>query len=313
MLLSMNLTWMSDKMDDKIRIGYACITMTAPFRTNRRFNLKNLNEKNFTRCVSDNLNDLQKILVHNLNNNIKLFRISSDIIPFGSHEENIFSFEEKFEKELTEIGKYIINNDIRISMHPGQYTVLNSPKDEVVIKAIRDIEYHNNFLDSLKVSRANKIILHIGGLYNDKASALKRFIINYGKLSKGAKKRIAIENDDKSFNIEDVLSISSQIGVPVVFDNLHHFYNNIDSDLSLKDILINVKDTWKEEDGPMKLHYSDMDESKKRGAHSKTVNINNFMKFYEEVKEFRPHIMLEVKDKDISVGTVQKYLNKIDK
>jgi len=97
------------------------------------------------------------------------------------------------------------NPNIRGSMHPGQYTVLNSPNEEVVEKSIMDLEYHCKFLDSLGVDYSNKIILHVGGVYGDKISAMERFKHNFNRLSNSLKKRLVIENDDKSYTIEDVL------------------------------------------------------------------------------------------------------------
>ena len=77
-------------------------------------------------------------------------------------------------------------------MHPGQYTVLNSPSEVVVKKSIQDIEYHTKFLDSLEVDYSNKIVLHLGGVYNNKLEAMKRFKNNFKYLSNSAKKKISI-------------------------------------------------------------------------------------------------------------------------
>lgn len=249
-------------------------------------------------CVKDNLSDLLSILQWNVANDILMFRISSDIIPFGSHEINQLEWWEMFSKELEECGLFIKLNGIRVSMHPGQYTVLNSPKDEIVEKSIKDLEYHCRFLDALDVDYTNKIILHVGGIYNDKDLSMRRFITNFSKLSKSLQKRLVIENDDKSYTIEDVLMICNELNIPAVFDNLHHKINPCS--LPWDEIMNKVQKTWKLEDGPVKFHYSDQDEIKKGGAHAKTVCTKNFLEYMERIKNLKADVMIEVKDKEIS-------------
>jgi len=111
-------------------------------------------------------------------------------------------------------------------MHPGQYTVLNSPNEEVGARTIDDLNYHTRVLDSLGVGVEHKIVLHIGGIYNDKKQAIKRFITNYHHLDDSVKGRLVLENDDKSYNVNDVLEIGTILNAPVIFDNLHNEINS---------------------------------------------------------------------------------------
>ena len=282
-----------------MKIGYACIPLTTKARTNRRLLLKNYSEDKLKILIEQNLNDLKAILVHNLKNNIYMFRISSDIIPLASHEINTFAWEIYYKEKLKDIGVFTKANHIRLSMHPGQYTVLNSPSGEVVLRAIKDLEYHCKFLDSLGIDYTNKIILHIGGVYGDKPSAKERFINNFQALNPSIKKRLAIENDEKSFSLDDVLEISKVINIPVIFDNLHNACYG-DNSYSINEIYNKVSATWKAEDGNIKVHYSQQAEGKQKGSHSDTIDTDAFLDYYNKVKEFDPDIMLEVKDKDIS-------------
>ena len=205
-----------------MKIGYACTPITTNARTNRRILLKDFSKDKFFSITKQNLDDLQKILEWNIKNNIYLFRIGSDIIPLGSHEINNISWQKGFKDNLETIGTFINNNNIRVSMHPGQYTVINTPKEDVLYKSIKDIEYHCEFLDSLKVDYKNKIILHIGGVYGDKKLAKENFLKGFKKLSDSSKKRLVIENDERNFSLDDVLDISSKLNIPVIFDNLHN-------------------------------------------------------------------------------------------
>lgn len=295
-----------------MKIGYACIPLTINERTNRRLTLKKFSEKMFLEVLEQNILDLRKILENNERFNISLFRISSDIVPLGSHSINDIEWYNHFGKELNEIGRYIKKCGMRVSMHPGQYTVLNAEKEEIVIKAIKDLEYHAKLLDSLGVDSSNKIVLHIGGGYGNKSASIDRFIENFRRLSKSVKDRLVIENDGTIFNIEDVLSVSDKINIPVIFDNLHHLCNH-EMEIPIKEIMNRVAKTWHEKDGHIKVHYSQQNAHKQVGAHSNTIMVKNFLEYYDEIKEFNPDVMLEVKDKDISAIKCNLIVNNLSK
>lgn len=280
-----------------IRIGYACITVGIN-KTYKNCRLKNLNKENLKRIIEHNLNLLDEVIEYNRINNIYVFRITSNLIPFGSSSLNTFDWQKVFSSKLKKIGKKVKKYNMRVSMHPGQYTVLNSKNEEIVNKSIKDLIYHNQVLTAMKMNSKNKIILHIGGVYDNKEESKKRFIKNYLKLPNRVKKRLVIENDDKSYNIKDLLEISKQIDVPVVYDNLHNKINKYDEHDNY--YWINeVSKTWKKKDGIQKIHYSEQDDNKQIGSHSETINIDSFRKFISKI-DGPLDIMLEVKDKDLS-------------
>lgn len=294
-------------------IGYACNFIgdkSLRFRTIRKNNITN---EKLTEIISHNLNVLKEIILYNKKNKIKLFRITSDLIPFGSSEFNTLDWGEVFKEEFAEIGRIIKESNMRVSMHPGQYTVINSLREDVIERAFWDLNYHDKVLNLLNCDKTSKIVLHIGGVYGNKEEAIIRFIKNYGRLKPSVKNRLIIENDDKSYNIEEVLYISENTGAPVVYDNLH---SKINPPSVEKDDLywINLaKKTWKKEDGRQKVHFSIQDPDKKPGGHSKTIYINEFKKFYEDTCGGDIDIMLEVKDKNVSaikcVNTLEKDKN----
>ncbi|MGL4772071.1 MAG: UV DNA damage repair endonuclease UvsE [Clostridium sp.] len=282
-----------------MKIGYACIPLIIPYKTTRKFILKSYNDELFLSTSKENILDLKKILEFNNKNNIKLFRISSDIIPFGSHDILNIPWSKIFKSELLTLGEYIKSNNLRVSMHPGQYTVLNSPQADVVSKSIKDLEYHNDFLNSLNLDYTHKIVLHVGGVYGDKSSSSKRFISNFKLLSESLKKRLIIENDEKNYSLHEVLDIAEKCNIPVVYDNLHEECfekHKPDSNKILKEI----KHTWKKEDGDIKVHYANQAYDKKIGSHSPYLYGNDFLNYIKETSSNDFDIMLEVKDKDIS-------------
>lgn len=293
-----------------MKIGYACIPLMTPHKTTRKLTLSNYNSDKLNILIKENLDDLYSILIYNKLNDISLFRISSDIIPLGSHNINKVLWWENFSDKLSEIASYIAANNLRVSMHPGQYTVINSPKTDVVKKSILDLEYHCRFLDSLNLPSSHKIILHVGGLYGNKKEAIIRFINEYNSLPNNVKNRLVIENDERFFSIYDLLEINSKTNIPLIFDNLHYECFG-DFNLPLNSLLKMVKSTWRKDDGDMKIHYSQQHPNKKTGAHGSTTIISDFLDFLNEFDFSNIDIMLEVKDKDVSALKAIKSINEL--
>ncbi len=283
-----------------MNIGYACLAIAVPGSNMKNCTLKNSNKENLLSLIDHNLNSLETLIDYNIQNGISLFRISSDLIPFGSSEAYDLPWQNIYSKKLSIIGNKIIGSGMRVSMHPGQYTVLNSPDISVVKRAIQDLNYHTKVLDCLGLGPEHKIVLHLGGAYGDKEKALERFISRFKELGESVRRRLVIENDDRSFNIGDVLKTSAVIGVPVVFDNLHNALNPADSDTSEINWITKCAVTWKSHDGQQKIHYSQQNIEKKTGAHSVSINIDIFLDFYRQLNGMNLDVMLEVKDKNIS-------------
>jgi len=281
-------------------IGYACLTLGVKDTEYKSCTMKNADPVTLTKLIDHNLQVLDHMINYNISNDIRLFRISSDIIPFGSSPVNKLFWWEIFDDRLKAIGQKIKSNRIRVSMHPGQYTVINSNNEDVVKRAIDDLEYHNRVLSGLGVDASHKIILHVGGVYNDKSQAIARFVSNFDKLGDSIKQRLVIENDEKLYHIKDVLEIGSDLKIPVVYDNLHNTVNPFDPCKSDKYWIDQCGSTWKEQDGLQKTHYSQQNPFKKPGAHSDSIRIRPFIEYYESLGSKDLDIMLEVKDKNIS-------------
>ncbi|MFC6464118.1 UV DNA damage repair endonuclease UvsE [Marinilactibacillus sp. GCM10026970] len=282
-------------------IGYPCITVGVADTKQKTCRKASATEEHLSSLIEHNLTALKHIIEFNGHHQIRLFRISSDIIPFASDKEvNTLNWSEQFFDQFQELGQLISQYKMRVSMHPGQYTVLNSPDEDVVKRAIADLEYHTLFLDSLGVDSSSKLILHVGGVYGDKGSAMDRFVEVYNSLSENIKDRLVIENDDRSYTIEEVLTISERTGAPAVYDNLHNAINSSDDSKSDAHWIKKAKQTWKTRDGRQKTHYSQQQMNNRTGSHSKFIAIDEFMKYYSEVEELDIDIMLEVKDKNLS-------------
>lgn len=272
--------------------------------------LKNASEDNLLRLIDYNIQTLDKALDYLIENDIHLFRISSDFIPFGSHEVNKIKWWEIFEKPLLEIGKKAKDHHIRLSTHPGQYTIINSQNENLTQRSTTDLEYHTKILDSLGLPASHKLILHIGGVYGDKEKAMERFVENYKKLPLNIKHRLIIENDDRNYTAEDVLKISKETGAPVVFDYLHYLLNHDKDNTDCKEMILRCRETWKKSDGTQKIHYSQQATGKRLGSHSETIDPTEFYDLSKILPE-KIDVMFEVKDKNLSVLKYREFIKNI--
>jgi UV DNA damage endonuclease len=281
-------------------IGNCCLLWGIYHTNYQTIKLSSVTDQKLKEVIEYNLISLDNAINFSIDNKIKFFRLSSDIIPFGSNAVNKIKWHQLYKKQLAAIGEKIIKAKMRVSFHPGQYSVLNSPDPKVVRNTVKDLEFHALFLDSLGLDYTHKMVLHIGGVYGDKEAAIKRFAKNFELLSKSAQNRLIIENDDKSYHTEDALKLSAMIGTPVVYDNFHNSILTSDKSISDYEWIKRCAKTWKSKDGRPKTHFSTQQVGAIKGTHSHRVLINEFMPYYEKVKDLDVDYMLEVKDKNIS-------------
>jgi UV DNA damage endonuclease len=290
-----------------IRIGYACINTQLP-APNRTCRLKNATTEKILELASANLAALRPVLEWNAARGIELFRITSDVIPFGSHNANKVPWRRLLKPQFEALGNVIRDKRLRVSMHPGQFTVLNSPRREVVERSVRELQYHTQFLDALELDDSHKIVIHLGGVYDDKRQSLRRFIQTCKSLDRRIKARLVIENDERCYSIADALIASKAIRAPVVFDVFHHRWNPALDLYPLRSIIQLSATTWRKRDGRAKIHYSNQWPGQPPGTHSKTISAQKFQAFYNGISDLDLDIMLEVKDKERSVLKLMRRL-----
>ena len=294
-------------------IGYACLNIGTSNTNIRSVMQRNATPEKLTEVTEHNLAALEKMIDYNRKNDIKLFRISSDLIPFGSSPVNALPWWDIHAEAFQHIGAKIRKSGMRVSFHPGQYTVLNSPDENVVARAILDLAYHAKMLEYLGVDNQHKIVLHVGGIYGDKKEALERFEQNFRRLPEAVRNRLIIENDDRLYNIEEVLELAHRLQIPAVYDNLHHAINPTPSGGTDPYWIAEAKKTWKAVDGNQKIHYSQQAPGKRPGAHTDTIDLETFLTFHEQLENKQIDIMLEVKDKNLSAIKCQNATTAVPK
>ncbi|MEM4133732.1 MAG: UV DNA damage repair endonuclease UvsE [Candidatus Micrarchaeia archaeon] len=289
-----------------MKIGYPCINNSIGCTANSTFRLANYSEENMKEKISNNLSCLKKILEYNVKNGLLFFRISSDIVPFASHPICKFNWQKYFSKEFKEIGKYIKENDIRISMHPDQFVLINAKDKRIIESSIRELNYHCDVLDLMGLDSTAKVQIHVGGVYGNKEESIQRFIENYKKLPNKIKKRLVIENDERNYSLKDCVAIHQETKIPILFDSFHHLCLN-NGETRREGIEI-AMDTWKEKDGVLMTDYSSQEKNAKIGTHAKHIDIEDFKRYIEETKNLDFDIMLEIKDKEKSALKAKKLI-----
>ena len=294
-----------------MNLGYACINMTLGSQKPKITTNRGMIKRTFTERGIDyaselgllNAKDLFTILQWNNEHNIKCFRTSSDIFPWGSEYglQNAPDYKE-IKAILQLCGKYAEEHGIRITSHPGPFNVLVSPREHVVENTIKDLELHGEVFDMMGLSRTpyNKLNIHCNGVYGDKISAMDRFCKNFERLSESVQTRLTIENDDKAsmYSVKDLMYIHERIGIPIVFDYHHHTFQT--GGLSEQEALELAMSTWPKDITPM-VHYSESkrlhegNDKLKEQAHSDYIN--QLPNLYGNNVD----VMVEAKAKELSI------------
>ncbi len=293
------------------RLGYACLSLSVEDSSPRGTILRNATPERLRALIATNLVGLKRVLEFNVESGVRMFRLSSDIVPFGSHPVNDIPWWDEFDDVFAEIGELIRNTGMRVSMHPGQYTVLSSPDQRIVDAARADLVFHARLLDALGLDLCHKIVIHVGGAYSDKAAALDRWTAAVLHLPDQVRARLTLENDERLFGADDVLAASANSGVPVVLDVLHHrVYAGPDADETLPDLLRKTASTWElARDGIPKIHYSTQASGLRPGAHAEYVDPAEFAHFLTRAPdEVEFDCMLEAKAKDLALFRVRAAL-----
>jgi UV DNA damage endonuclease len=281
-----------------VKIGYPCINRTVNCQGNKTFRIRSYSEKKIIETVENNLRCLIEILKFNVKHDLYFFRISSDLIPFASHPVCDFKWERHFADEFKYLGGLIRQNEIRISMHPDQFTLINSPDSKIHQRSVSELLYHSKVLDCMGLDFSSKVQIHIGGVYGDKNKSMARFIRRYEKLDARIRNRLVIENDDRSYSLRDCLCIFKETGIPILFDVFHHELFN--SGETLEEAFKLFARTWRLNDGIPMVDYSSQEDGQRIGTHARSIDIETFRKFVIRTRSFDFDVMLEIKDKEKS-------------
>jgi UV DNA damage endonuclease len=258
---------------------------------------------------------------------IRMYRMATGMAPYASHPDlpQFRDQPQRFSAELAALGKRAGELDLRLSTHPGQYTVLNSENEAVVDAAVEELEVQSEIFDAMNLGPEAVVVMHIGGVAGDKALAKARFEAAYLRLSERAQARLVVENDDRSFGLSDALDISDRVGRPVVLDVHHHHCHDPDQ-IPDDEALRLAAGTWPDGVRP-KVHFSSprtvMGERKTKvgrrtvvrrvpppfRAHADMIDPLGFEWWLRHVvRDAEVDVMLEAKGKDVALLELRSQL-----
>lgn len=250
------------------RIGYACKWMHEDQAQTKKkleeiqrpFNTRSTTARWLDNQVeADAVRRVREIIVHNIGSIFgqlqflapqepmrRMLRLGSDILPFYTHPKWRKIYEDKtlmryIELTLDKVGNYARTNDIRISFHPGQFTVLASTTPEIVDRSIEEFEYHVDMLRMMGYGRSfqdAKCNVHISGRLGPEG-----IIAVLPRLSAEAKNVITIENDEMCWGIESSLELEKHLAL--VLDIHHHLVRTGEYIQPDDDRVKRVQDSWR--------------------------------------------------------------------
>ena len=199
---------------------------------------------------------IDKILDYLRSERLDMYRLSSDLAPYATHPDmpQFHNMVAESDAELKAIGAKAREYDIRLSFHPSQYVLLNSPDPKLTTKSIWDFASQAEMLDRMELNDEAVMVTHVGGVYDDREAARARWIDGWEQCPDHVQRRLVLENDDIRFSAADVLWIHERTGVRCVFDYQHFWCLNPEG-LEMRPTLERFIATWPEGVRP-KLHFS---------------------------------------------------------
>jgi UV DNA damage endonuclease len=167
---------------------------------------------------------VREIVTYLDRHDLRMYRMATALAPYASHPD-LPQFHDQVREcaqELAALGGLVRAAGIRVSTHPGQYTVLNSENPAVQAAAVAELEVQASLFDAMGLAEEAVVVLHVGGAAGGREAAFDRFRRGLERLSDRARARLVIENDDRSFGLVDVLALAERTGLRVVWDVLHH-------------------------------------------------------------------------------------------
>jgi UV DNA damage endonuclease len=200
-------------------IKFRTTTATAILRlsrTERRARLSELCRSNADALMAA----VQFCAVHG----IGAFRITSQILPVKTHPTAGYEMAElpgngEIIAHFRECGEAARAHDVRLSFHPDQFVVLNSPNPKTLSHSLTELDYQAEVAGWVG---ADTINIHCGGAYGDKVSALRRLCKTIERLPDAVRSRLTLENDDKVYTPAELLPVCNDTGVPLAYDVHHH-------------------------------------------------------------------------------------------
>lgn len=205
-----------------------------------RYNNGEYSEQRLRDTYHHNVDQHVKLIPELIRNNIKLFRMTSNLFSLFEFTNGMIKSDELLKRKLRFFGDKMKAHGIRVTCHPGQFTVISSDSDKVIENSIRELEYHAWIFDQMGFDETPHYAINIHGGKSDRSERLVEVVKT---LPSNVRNRLTFENDENSYDTQQLLEISSKTDVPIVFDSHHHIFNT--GGLSMSDAICETVKTWK--------------------------------------------------------------------
>lgn len=307
-------------MTSKMRLGFPVKVMGAP-------DLKSNDTRRWQKDphLKTSLEYLDAIFTYLQKKRIDMYRMSSDLAPYATHPDmpQFHAMVAESDAELRATGARARELGIRLSFHPSQYVLLNSPDPALTKRSIWDLASQAEMLDRMELGPEAVMVTHVGGVYGDTEASRARWVETWPTLPEHVRRRLVLEHDDIRFSAADVLWIHGHTGVRLIFDYQHHWCLN-PSGLDAVEVLRPILRTWPDGVRP-KIHFSsprtelrevvrtDRKTRKKTKAllppvwtgHADFTNPFEFARFMRDAAGLEFDVMLEGKAKDVSLAKLR--------
>ncbi len=201
------------------RIRFRRASAAAMLKLTRTEQLRKLDE-----IARENAGSLSAAFAACVRLGIGAFRINSELLPLATHPVVGYRIDElENAEEILKLfacaRRYAATNHLRLSLHPDQYVVLNSPRREVVESSLCELLHQTKLAE---LCGAAEINLHPGGVYGDRRAALQRLRCVIAALPRETARRLTLENDDHSYAVADLIDLCGELEVPLTYDVHHH-------------------------------------------------------------------------------------------
>jgi UV DNA damage endonuclease len=250
------------------KIGFACKWIDRPDQVNgikpkddaKKYNTgsttvawlnrqsKEVAEQKLYDLMTGNIESVRKLVekVGTLDENLRMVRLGSDILPVYTQQDwswfwRLPATRQYCERAFGVVGALARERGVRLSMHPGQFTVLASESDDIVSRSIEEFEYHVDMVRWMGYGKSFqdfKVNVHISGRRGPQG--IKDVL---GRLSPEARNCITIENDENAWGIEDSLELQQHCAL--VLDIHHHWVRTGDYIQPSDDRVLRVIDSWR--------------------------------------------------------------------
>ncbi|MGK6323284.1 UV DNA damage repair endonuclease UvsE [Sphingomonas sp. DT-51] len=202
------------------------------------------------------LEQVDRVLDYLASERLDMYRLSSDLAPYATHPDmpQFHDMVRESDAELAAFGAKARALGIRLSFHPSQYVLLNSPDDTLTAKSIWDLSSQAEMLDRMGLDEEAVMVTHVGGVYDDHDASRARWIKGWERCPEHVRQRLVLENDDLRFSAADALWIHERTGVRLIFDYQHFWCLNPEG-LDMRETLERFLATWPAGVRP-KIHFS---------------------------------------------------------